>query len=78
MHRKVLGVENVPTNEISLREAASSGAMGNGQGFIKCGCTKGCQSDLATATKTMLNGIANAIQKFQLAITKLNDLFAKI
>ena len=35
-------------------------------------------SDHATATKTTLNAIANAIQKCQLVITKLNDLFAKI
>ena len=35
-------------------------------------------SDHATATKTTLNAIANAIQRFQLATTKLNDLFAKI
>ena len=35
------------------------------------------RSDHATATKTTLNAIANAIQKYQLAITKLNDLFAK-
>ena len=40
---KFLGVENVPANEISLREAATAGAMGSGQGFVKCGCTKGCQ-----------------------------------
>ena len=35
-------------------------------------------SDHATATKTTLNAIANTIQRFQLATTKLNDLFAKI
>ena len=35
------------------------------------------RSDHATATKTTLNAIANAIQKYQLAVTKLNDLFAK-
>ena len=40
---KFLGVENVPANEISLREAATAGAKGSGQGFVKCGCTKGCQ-----------------------------------
>ena len=36
------------------------------------------RSDHATATKTTLNAIANVIQKCQLMITKLNDLFAKI
>ena len=39
---------------------------------------KAVRNDHATATKTTLNAIANAIQKCQLVITKLNDLFAKI
>ena len=38
---------------------------------------KAVRSDIATATKTTLNAIANAIQKCQHVITKLNDLFEK-
>ena len=35
------------------------------------------RSGRATATKTTSNAIANAIQKYQLVITKPNDLFVK-
>ena len=37
------------------------------KGSVNVVAQKAVRSDLATATKTMLNGIANAIQKFQLA-----------
>ncbi|XP_039312990.1 KRAB-A domain-containing protein 2-like [Solenopsis invicta] len=36
--------EQVPKQEISLRTAARKGAVGTGQGFVRCACTKNCTS----------------------------------
>ena len=42
---KFLQISDVPLEkELSLREVAHGDSVGNGQGFVKCGCKTGCIS----------------------------------
>jgi hypothetical protein len=44
LKEKFVDASDVPRGkEMSLREAATSEAMGKGQGFVKCNCVMGCQ-----------------------------------
>ena len=43
-HEKFLTPEDVPSAPVSLRAVASSQAVGNGQGFVRCSCTQKCST----------------------------------
>ena len=41
-----IDIQAVPNKEISLREAAQKGAMGDGQGFQRCNCLGLCKTNI--------------------------------
>ena len=41
----LVGITDVPTKSVSLREVAKSQSLTHGQGFVKCSCDTGCKNN---------------------------------
>ena len=47
-------LDEVPEKHVSLREVATKGSLGNGQGYLRCNCKTGCK--LSTRCKCKKEG----------------------
>ena len=50
----LLSESDIPNEEFSLRTIANAQSLGNGQGMLKCTCTKGCNTKKCTCKKANL------------------------
>jgi len=51
---KFINIDEIPQDEISLRQAATSQSFGTGQGYLKCNCNSKCSTRMCTCRKNNL------------------------
>lgn len=52
--QQLLDAENVPANQVSLREAVIAQSIGHGQGLLRCSCQTKCQTGRCKCKKSGL------------------------